>query len=162
MARRLLGRALGAGDRGCREVTASGRATGKRAAGSARTDSGCPGHAGRAAALSGGRARDAPRDCGAAGPWMRRRQRRGTAGARPRPGEEAASGATAARGGLGGRGLAAARPSSQPFLLGLSSAPRSFALSYRSRQRLGLLPTRCLRSSGGLEETDRPPWAARP
>ncbi|XP_057619253.1 syntaxin-binding protein 5 isoform X1 [Chionomys nivalis] len=87
----------------------------------------------------------------------RRRQRRGTAGARPRPGEEAASGATAARGGLGGRGLAASRPSSQPFLLGLSPALRSFALRDRSRQRLGPLPTRCLRYPGGLEETDRPP-----
>lgn len=69
------------------------------------------------------------------GPWMRR-QRRGTAGARPRPGEEAASGATAAAAASEEEGSPPrARPSSQPFLLGLSSAPRcSFAPRGRSRR----------------------------
>lgn len=69
------------------------------------------------------------------GPWMRR-QRRGTAGARPRPGEEAASGATAAAAASEEEGSPPrARPSSLPFLLGLSSAPRCF-FAPRGRSRL--------------------------
>lgn len=75
------------------------------------------------------------------GPWMRR-QRRGTAGAWPRPGEEAASGATAAAAaseeeGSPPRARPSARQSSQLFLLGLSSASRcSFAPRGRSRRSL--------------------------
>lgn len=97
------------------------------------------------------------------GPWMRR-QRRGTAGARPRPGEEAASGATAAAAASEEEGSPPrARPSSQPFLLGIIFCSPLLLGSPRSKppawlQRLGLVRSRCLRYLG-LEAGRPTPWA---
>ena len=91
-ARRLLYRALRARVRGSREATASIRGESDRRRGDRPRVPGPCGPGGCA------ERRPSPGPAGGlpgCGPWMRR-QRRGTAGARPRPGEEAASGATAA------------------------------------------------------------------